>query len=1204
MANNESNSTMEYDYVTKRDGTTEEVSFDKILRRIKTLSKTLTINSTKVTREITSQMYNGINTSELDELGAQTAASLSTEHPDYGILASRIIVSNHHKNTSPSFSETVRTLYENTDKNGKNSSLVSKELYEIVQKHKGKLNDIIKYDRDFLFDYFGFKTLEKSYLMRVNGKIVERPQHLLMRVSLGIHGKNIKEALKTYDLMSNKHFIHATPTLFNAGTPRPQLSSCFLMAMKDDSIDGIYSTLKDCALISKWAGGIGLHVHNVRAKNSVIRGTNGISNGLVPMLRVFNNTARYVDQCVLPETIVYTTRGPIKMEDVIVGETEIYNLNGETEVVENVLEHPYNGNVLTIETGHSIHPLTITPEHPIYCLTGQTKGINYNVIKNRLDKKLIEPDWVDAGDLTNNDMIGFPIPTYEKDNTSLSSEDCYMYGVILGDGCLSNLNTNGYISLNKETKKDVLEIAKQYFDSKFVPYREDSIGNTTRIYWSKNVNLPFKYSDVYKNKEKICASRWLNLPIDKSKMILKGLINTDGSMGNELVFDSTSYNLIEAARFICLKLGVLTGGYERDRIGESHITKYGDTITNQKISYSLRIPKTEEICELLDTRFVSRGQFFKFFRHENILYTRIKNITESNYEGTLYDLQMPNEHNYLLHNGLVHNGGGKRNGSIAIYLEPWHADVFDFLLLRKNHGNEEERARDLFYAMWISDLFMERVKADGDWTLMCPDECPGLAECYGDEFRALYNKYEEEGRGKRTIKAQELWFAILESQIETGNPYLLFKDACNRKSNQQNLGTIKSSNLCCEIVEYSSPDEFAVCNLASIALSTYVNLETKTFDYEKLGKIVKVVTRNLDKIIDVNFYPIPETLRSNKLHRPIGIGVQGLADVFAMMEIPFDSEESREVNRRIFETIYYYAMETSMEIAKKRESVVNKMRRASDEAEIEKLKAELNMIPEEDNRKKYMGAYSSFEGSPLSRGEFQFDLWDSEHTLSEEYKDRWDKLRKDVMKYGTRNSLLVAPMPTASTSQILGNNECFEPFTSNIYLRRTLAGEFVVINKHLIRNLIDINLWSVQMKNRIIKDNGSIQNIPEIPDNLKAIYKTTWEISNKAIIDMASDRGKYICQSQSMNLFIDKPDFSKLSSMHFYSWNKGLKTGIYYLRTKPVAAAQQFTIEPEKRRSSTSGDRSDSDGDVSKSPTPAQILACSRDNPDCLMCGS
>ena len=844
------NITMEYDYVTKRDGSSEEVSFDKILRRIKTLSKSLTINSTKVTREITSQMYNGINTSELDELGAQTAASLSTEHPDYGILASRIIISNHHKNTSPSFSETIRTLYENVDKNNNNSSLVSKELYNIVQKNKAKLNDIIKYDRDFLFDYFGFKTLEKSYLMRVNGKIIERPQHLLMRVSLGIHGKNIKEAIKTYDLMSNKYFIHATPTLFNAGTPRPQLSSCFLMAMKDDSIDGIYSTLKDCALISKWAGGIGLHVHNIRAKNSVIRGTNGISNGLVPMLRVFNNTARYVDQ-----------------------------------------------------------------------------------------------------------------------------------------------------------------------------------------------------------------------------------------------------------------------------------------------------------------------------------------------------------------------GGGKRNGSIAIYLEPWHSDIFDFLLLRKNHGNEEERARDLFYAMWVSDLFMERVKENGDWTLMCPDECPGLADCYGEDFRKLYEKYESENKGKRVVKAQELWFAILESQIETGTPYLLFKDACNRKSNQQNLGTIKSSNLCCEIVEYSSPDEFAVCNLASIALSSYVNIEEKSFDYEKLGKIVKVVTRNLDKIIDVNFYPIPETRRSNMLHRPIGIGVQGLADVFAMMELPFDSEEARLVNKKIFETIYYYSMETSMEIAKKRESTVNKLRKLEKEEEpnkkeIDKLKDEISLIPEEIGRSKYVGAYSSFEGSPLSVGKFQFDLWNESEIIDGDYKDRWEKLRKDVMRYGTRNSLLVAPMPTASTSQILGNNECFEPFTSNIYLRRTLAGEFVVINRHLIRNLLDNNLWSTDMKNRIIKDNGSIQNIDEIPNKLKSIYKTTWELSNKAIIDMASDRGKFICQSQSMNLFIDKPDFSKLSSMHFYSWNKGLKTGIYYLRTKPVAAAQQFTIEPEKRRSGVESVESETNNSPTPAPTQQAIMACRRDNPDCLMCGS
>ena len=910
------NSIMEYDYVLKRDGEREEVSFDKILRRIKTLSKNLSTNPTRITKEICSQMYNGIKTSEIDELSAQICASLCTEHPDYGTLASRIIISNHHKNTSPSLSETIRTLYENVDKNNNSSPLVSKELYKFVNSNKTKLNDTIKYDRDYLFDYFGFKTLEKSYLMKVGGKIVERPQQLLMRVSLGIHGSDIKEAIKTYDLMSNKYFIHATPTLFNAGTPRPQLSSCFLLAMKDDSIDGIYSTLKDCAMISKWAGGIGLHIHNVRAKNSMIRGTNGISNGLVPMLRVFNNTARYVDQ-----------------------------------------------------------------------------------------------------------------------------------------------------------------------------------------------------------------------------------------------------------------------------------------------------------------------------------------------------------------------GGGKRNGSIAIYLEPWHADIFDFLLLRKNHGNEEDRARDLFYAMWICDLFMERVKSNGKWTLFCPDECPGLADVYGAEFKELYEKYESEDRGKQTIEAQDLWFKILESQIETGTPYILYKDACNQKSNQQNLGTIKSSNLCCEIVEYSSPKEFAVCNLASIGLSRYVvdkqpdlenglfgsnasikvvsvnnckyctmakellndhNLEyneelmetpgdknkwlnginsvcnggecvlvdeenrvktfpqifvnderiggysdlkeylkpRKEFDFDKLYNVVKTVTKNLNKVIDINFYPVPETKRSNMLHRPIGIGIQGLADVFALMGIAFDSEEAKILNERIFETIYYSSLETSMEISKKRTQSIKYMKTlekqllensdVSIKKEISSIKKELKLIPEELSRETHFGSYSSFIGSPLSKGLFQFDLWDREEVSNTNFN--WDLLKQDIIKYGVRNSLLVAPMPTASTAQILGNNEAFEPFTSNIYLRRTLAGEFVVINKYLIKELIELNIWNNDIKNKIIEHNGSVQNIDEIPENIKPVYKTVWEISNKTLIDMAASRGKYICQSQSLNLFLDKPDFSKLSSMHFYSWSKGLKTGIYYLRTKPVAQAQQFTIEPKTQK--------------------------------------
>ena len=1190
-------------FVIKRDGEKEEVSFDKVLKRMKNLSVGLDVNPHLIAQKLCSRIYNGVSTSELDILGAEICATMITVHPDYQIIAGRISMSNLEKNTSPSFSETIQILYDNKDKNGFKTPLISEDLYQIVQKHKTKLNSVIKHKRDSLIGYFGLKTLERSYLLKVEGKIIERPQYLFMRVSLGIHGSNIKDAIKTYDAMSEKYFIHATPTLFNAGTNRPQLSSCFLLPMKDDSIEGIFSSLKDCALISKSAGGIGIWIHNIRGTGSVIRGTNGISNGVVPMLRVFNNTARYVDQCVLPETTIYTTKGPKKIEDVVVGETQIYNLKGEVETVENVLEHPYRGRVLEIETTHSLEPLTITPEHPVYCLQGQTKGTNYSVITNRLKLGLAKPEWVNAGELTESDMLVYPIPTYEKDIGNITEEDCYMYGVILGDGCLNNSNTNGYISLHSEDKKHILEYCEQYFNSKYVPSRLETKDNTTRIYWSKNIGLPFKYSDIYYNKEKICHSRWLNLPLSKAKMILKGLIDTDGSKGKELVFDSTSYNLIEAVRFICLRMGILTSGYIRDRVGESHISKYGD---NKKISYTLRIPKTREMCEILGIE--ECGMFQKFFTHNNLLYSRIKKINDSSYEGTLYDLQMTTEHNYLLHQGIVHNGGGKRKGSIAIYYEPWHADVLDLLNMRKNHGNEEERARDLFYSMWTPDLFMERVETNGDWTLMCPDECPGLADCYGEEFKELYEKYEKEGKGKKTIKAQELWLKILESQIETGTPYILYKDACNKKSNQQNLGTIKSSNLCCEIIEYSDKDESAVCNLASIGLPRYIIEEEGVikFDYEKLGDMTKMIVRNLNKVIDVNYYPIPETRNSNLKHRPIGIGVQGLADVFAQLKIPFDSEEAIEINKNIFEQIYFSSLEASMELARKREKNIKKYKDLlnkglntdiTDEElskikeDKEKLEKELNPIKEEVNRDKYLGSYSSFMGSPSSEGKLQFDLWGVEP--SEQMKPKWDKLKKDIKKYGIRNSLLVAPMPTASTSQILGNNECFEPYTSNLYVRRTLAGEFIVINEHLVRDLIKLGLWSEEMKDKILLNEGSIQNIEEIPENIRKIYKIVWEISQKSLINMAADRGAFVCQSQSMNLFIAKPDFAKLTSMHFYSWKKGLKTGIYYLRTRPVAKAQQFTIDPSMKKE-----------EQKQKLEETLIKACRRDDPDCLSCGS
>lgn len=752
-------------FVIKRDGKRESVKFDKITARIEKLCYSLNpalVDPIDVAKKVIEGLFDGVTTSELDNLAAETAASLTTKHPDYALLASRIAISNLHKNTTKSFSETMRKLHEYIDpKTGKNASLLADDVWGIIEANAELLDSTIIYDRDFGFDYFGFKTLEKSYLLKIDGKIAERPQHLFMRVSIGIHKEDVESAIKTYHLMSERWFTHATPTLFNSGTQKPQMSSCFLLTMKDDSIDGIYDTLKQTAKISQSAGGIGLSIHNVRATGSYISGTNGTSNGIIPMLRVFNDTARYVDQ-----------------------------------------------------------------------------------------------------------------------------------------------------------------------------------------------------------------------------------------------------------------------------------------------------------------------------------------------------------------------GGGKRKGAFAVYLEPWHADVFEFLDLRKNHGKEELRARDLFYALWVCDLFMQRVEANEDWSLFCPHEAPGLADCWGAEFEKLYTRYEKEGRARRVVKAQELWFAILDAQVETGTPYLLYKDAANSKSNQQNLGTIRSSNLCTEIIEYTSADEVAVCNLASLALPRFIR--DGIFDHEKLYEVTYQVTLNLNKIIDYNYYPVEEARNSNLRHRPIGLGVQGLADAFILLRLPFESEEAKQLNKEIFETIYFAAMTASKDLAVKD------------------------------------GHYATFEGSPLSKGQFQFDLWG---VKPDSGRWDWENLRLDVMNHGVRNSLLVAPMPTASTSQILGNNECFEPYTSNIYTRRVLSGEFIIVNKHLLRDLVDLGLWNPAMKDKIIAANGSIQDIPEIPADIKNLYKTVWEIKMRNIIDMAADRGAYICQSQSLNLFISSPNASKLTSMHFYAWKKGLKTGMYYLRTQAASQAVKFTVE-------------------------------------------
>jgi len=1406
-------------YVTKRNGKTEIVSFDKILKRIKKVGQeaNIKINYTSLAMKVIDQLFNNISTTKIDELTSEQCASLSSSHPDYNILAGRVVVSNHHKNTKDSFYQVMKDLYNFKDVHGKSYPLIDSNLYKIICKFgKEKIDSVCDYNRDYLIDFFGFKTLERAYLMKINKKIVERPQHMWLRVAMGIHGDDWDKIVETYEFMSQKYFTHATPTLFNAGTPCPQLSSCYLMAMEDDSIDGIFNTLKDCALISKWAGGIGLHIHNVRASGSHIRGTNGTSNGIVPMLKVFNNTAKYVDQCITPNTYIYTTNGPMEIQNVSSNETYIFNSEGKPEIIHNVLEHSYEGPMLEISDTYSMEPLCVTGEHPIYALQLQEKETNDQVIKDSLNAGISKCEFVDASKITTDDFIVYTIPDYEKDIESITNDDCYMYGILLEDGSLSSRNMNGYIYLHKDLKKNSIVFSEDYLKSKSIQYSVDEeIENCIRLKWNKNIEFPFRYSDLYDiTKEKRIANKWLNLPLSKSKYIIKGLLDINKKQ-KEYIFYNTSRLLVEGLRYLLLRFGILSSGYITNRrISKDHHMSL-DCMMKSNKTYVLRIPKTQELCELFNTLEEDKKSTFKFLRHNNLLFSRVKSIEEREYHGTLYDLQMTNVHDYMIHNGVVHNGGGKRNGSFAIYIEPWHSDVEIFLQMRKNHGDEELKARDLFYALWVPDLFMERVQTGKMWTLMCPSECPGLADVYGEDFVELYTKYERENKGRRQIPARDLWFQILDSQMETGTPYLLYKDASNKKSNQKNIGTIKSSNLCVcpetpiltdkgqfpiyslwagnypendqeshkitnvwngdefvpveihktnknvefinvktsdgmtltctpyhkfylrtglnepelkeaqelqpgdlllscsfpiidgeetytddakqhgcnagmknlnytsemkdnipvpinhslqnkldwfssfiepyvvseytslptkyeihsynipflqdiklmlqtcgintvvrmdeisavfvitqiqlrhlselgmyfqtisfslidipllederytidmipsirvvsvnkcdkvddsycfnepqkhmgvfngiltsqctEILEYSDDKETAVCNLASIALPAFVCKDEKDvpyFDFEKLHTITKIVTYNLNKVIDVNFYPTPKTKVSNMRHRPIGLGVQGLADVFFKMNMAFSSEDAKTLNKHIFETLYHAALERSNEIA------------LTD------------------------GAYETFEGSPASQGFLQFDLWGVDPTNK---RYNWDELKDKIKKSGLRNSLLVAPMPTASTSQILGYNECIEPITSNIYSRRTIAGEFILVNKYLMQEMLDKKMWNETLKNHMIANNGSIQHLDYIDDKTKEKYKTVWEIQMKDLVEMAADRGAYICQSQSLNLWLEDPNYNSMTSMHFYSWKKGLKTGIYYLRRRPKHHAQQFTIEPERQ---------------------------------------
>ena len=1056
------------------------------------------------------RIFDNVRTSELDELAANICSSMIADQPDYGILAARIIISNHHKNTSPSFSETIYVLYSNRD-----TPLISEQLYDTVMKNKEKLNTYIDYQRDYGFDYFGFKTLERSYLLKSNGRLIERPQHLFMRVALGIHGNDIKDALLTYDLMSKKYFTHATPTLFNAGTPRPQLSSCFLLSVDGDSIDKIFDTVKECAMISKYAGGIGIHVHDIRAKGSIIRGTNGISDGIVPLLKVLNQTARYVNQCFTPETVVYTLEGIKPMNKITCSDSLLTNDNTYKPVNGISINKIEAKEILQVRTVYGFDDINVTPEHEI-C-----------VLRDDISK------FISASDLKIGDLVGYPIPSYIKDFEAYTLDYCRFHGIWIGNGEVNVDSSTGLCSFLVHFKSaETATFMKRYLEETHIEFEEGPFF----IKWFENTN---------KNKDmNIICQDFLHLPIDKTLSLMKGLFESGGKWQCHCgYFQHFSYQVIMSVRYLLLRLGILAKGASSKRLDNS-CTKF-----------ELVVPR-DCILNEEDVSSTNTKDIDYFVSSSNIIWSKIQSIDRVKYTGCVYDFNMLDNHNYTVASlGVVHNSG-KRNGSIAVYLEPWHSDVFEFLELKKPHGSEEDRARDLFYALWIPDVFMERVKNNKKWSLMCPNKCPGLSDVYGDKFKTLYEQYESEGNYNKQIDAQQLWFKILETQIETGGPYLLFKDACNQKSNQQNLGTIKSSNLCSEIVEYSSPDESGTCNLASICLPTYI--ENKTFNFEKLHEVTKIITKNLNKVIDINFYPVEKTRRSNLRHRPIGIGIQGLADVYVLMQYAFDSEEAKQLNRMIFETIYHAAVEESCEISRTRHQVIMNVKSGQSDKKVSDIYLNTNEYdPPSDS--KYPGAYSSFVGSQAQQGKLQFDLWSVDVT-NERYD--WDALKKEILEYGMRNSLLLAPMPTASTSQIMGFNEGCEAFTSNIYKRKTLAGEFIIVNKYLIRDLIQLSLWSKEMKNKIILNEGSVQSIPEIPNQVKALYKTVWEIKQKVIIDQAADRGAFICQSQSMNLFVESPTFQTLSSMHFYSWSKGLKTCSYYIRSKPKARQQQFTIEP------------------------------------------
>lgn len=1163
--------------IKKRDNRLEQLSIDKIIYRLKklktdvSLGKLTTIDTDPIALKVVSSIYDGVSSSELDEETARIAISM-TENLEYGKLASRIIISNLHKNTSECFSDNMEKLYNNVDTNGVHAPVLSDSGIEFIRQHKDVLNETCDYTRDYLFDYFGYKTLEKSYLMKLNGKVIERPQHLYMRVAIQVNLGDINNVIKTYNIISQHLLTFASPTMFNSLGRLGNLSSCFLIGTSD-SIGGIFKTMGDVAQISKVGGGIGLHIDNIRSKGAVIRGTNGHSDGIVPMLKVYNEISTYVNQCFTPDTWVYSKNGPKQMKDITTNDNLI-TIDGTFKKVNEVIINKVDKEILEIRATNTLFPVKVTKEHELYLLKDQKKITNYSVIKNRLEKGIIKPDFYNASELTENDLVGFPIPKYELDN-DINDLDYYkFYGMMLGDGHICNGRNEYGITLGNETKSDLKTFVKTYLDKHNIHYWEcENETECSSIRWSGNESLNLTRDMLYDNlNQKIIKEEFLHLPKNKIMKVLEGLLRTDGSNLKELAFTNSSQKLIMQMRYLFLRIGVLTSGCVKDNIGKSHVTKHGKTITTKQLSYYLRIPKHPNLASII--KFKQKGQFFKYFEWNGMLWGRIKSINTIKYQGDVYDFNMIDNHNYLTDMGLVHNSG-KRKGSFAIYLSPSHPDILEFLDLRKNQGSESLRARDLFYAMWIPDLFMEQLKIDGDWYLMDPDECPGLSDTYGEDYNKLYWKYVEEKKYRKQIKAQEIWIKILESQIETGNPYILYKDQINKKSNQKNIGVIKSSNLCCEVTLYSDDKQYAVCNLLSVALPKFIKLDKnnkKYFDKQSLFDIVKYIVLPMNNVIDFNYYPVPETKLSNLRHRPVGLGVQGFSSVLTELHIPFESEDADKLNKEIWETMYFASLTGSMELAKKD------------------------------------GPYSTFKGSPLSEGKFQFDLWAEYNNIEPSLSGDWDweTLRREIITHGVRNSTLLCQMPTASSAQIMNNTESVECFDSCIYKRRVLSGEYVVCNKSLVKDLTELNLWNKELKDLIIANNGSVQNIDIIPQNIKDVYKTVWEISMKSVINQAASRGAFICQTQSMNLFVASPTIKKLSSMHMYAYSKHLKTGMYYLRSKSAANSAKFSIDPKLKDTKDKKTRKSAKKQApSQEPSQEEILACSRDNPDsCTLCSS